>query len=784
MGSYAVGQRKSSFDPTYPHTQRHLYAVKVIPIYGENAKIFPSSNDRNFVRVCALFDPLTLEIHVLFYDNHTVTTDSGSKDENPPEKVVISSSFFIPVCDEARRYITLQRQKGVEGKMLGFYKRQCPSGQESLAANVSSGFYNALVDLEDRNEDLYPSLEFYFKNEKDKTGFFNHWSVAFGRQPAKEYLNEALFHRSISLPLESLDTIKRNDWATATSIKSPKNFKLISASLAYKRSQLIAQLTALFKERALEDLECHLHGDGSVKDPFIWEIFIPYSKIYGCKILEYKRIQWQARVIYSGDSAHGSVEMDVQDHSIRILREPLLPAKARKDYYMSLIRGSKMTEWLGGTEGKNYWCLKLLCPAHLSKLEPSKVNVMIIPETSQLDQTILSTLDFAEGCSPSFDPSEFIAIQQIFLGHRLGRLLPTRYKGKKVLVMATSETAMDFSAATVLGALPREDSWFARNIVRVYSHPESWSREPPTWAGMGILKRVSVGIHPLSAKNSRRKKDRIAATNAIFMTTETALNCYKGCGISRQVFDLIVIEDANTIDEGLALRLSRLPFSNSFRWLVMGCSKGIEPIYLIEDFRQMEICNSWFKRLLRHPEFRLNPLRLTRQMRCREDLYQPINDVYFGGAITTALNFPFPRLVGPELCMGFFNTASICWPKYNFARPLRAQIEVSTVEAFANNEADYAIIHVPLWKNSYEEYADHGKFVVAMTRARNGVYVVGNQQEMEKSEKLRGTWDRNPWNDWLKWVENSDCGAVINDLADFKLRPQQKPVAIERRTVR
>jgi hypothetical protein len=182
MGSYAVGQRKSSFDPTYPHTQRHLYAVKVIPIYGENAKIFPSSNDRNFVRVCALFDPLTLEIHVLFYDNHTVTTDSGSKDENPPEKVVISSSFFIPVCDEARRYITLQRQKGVEGKMLGFYKRQCPSGQESLAANVSSGFYNALVDLEDRNEDLYPSLEFYFKNEKDKTGFFNHWSVAFGRQ--------------------------------------------------------------------------------------------------------------------------------------------------------------------------------------------------------------------------------------------------------------------------------------------------------------------------------------------------------------------------------------------------------------------------------------------------------------------------------------------------------------------------------------------------------------------------------------------------------------------------
>jgi hypothetical protein len=697
--------------------------------------------------------------------------------------------------------------------------------------------------------------------------------------------------------LESLDTIKRNDWATATSIKSPKNFKLISASLAYKRSQLIAQLTALFKERALEDLECHLHGDGSVKDPFIWEIFIPYSKIYGCKIPEYKRIQWQARVIYSGDSAHGSVEMDVQDHSRRILREPLLPAKARKDYYMSLIRGSKMTEWLGGTEGKNYWCLKLLCPAHLSKLEPSKkVNVMIIPETSQLDQTILSTLDFAEGCSPSFDPSEFIAIQQIFLGHRLGRLLPvTVYQrfnttpscsdlqpeqadayrhvikydftlvdgapgagkstlatkiisdfiqqGKKVLVMATSETAMDFSAATVLGALPREDSWFARNIVRVYSHPESWSREPPTWAGMGILKRVSVGIHPLSAKNSRRKKDRIAATNAIFMTTETALNCYKGCGISRQVFDLIVIEDANTIDEGLALRLTRLPFSNSFRWLVMGCSKGIEPIYLIEDFRQMEICNSWFKRLLRHPEFRLNPLRLTRQMRCREDLYQPINDVYFGGAITTALNFPFPRLVGPELCMGFFNTASICWPKYNFARydqelmeletynreknlvfcmlssivqfspnaslilltycksqavlmeaelihrrkferPLRAQIEVSTVEAFANNEADYAIIHLPLWKNSYEEYADHGKFVVAMTRARNGVYVVGNQQEMEKSEKLRGTWDRNPWNDWLKWVENSDCGAVINDLADFKLRPQQKPVAIERRTVR
>lgn len=345
---------------------------------------------------------------------------------------------------------------------------------------------------------------------------------------------------------------------------------------------------------------------------------------------------------------------------------------------------------------------------------------------------------------------------------------------------------MDFSAVTVLDTLSEEHSWLSRNIVRVYSHPESWSREPhSTWAGMDILKRVSISIHPLSVKNSRRKKDRIAAANAIFMTTETTLNCYNGFEISRRSFDLIVIEDANTIDEGLALRLSRIPFSNSLRWLVMGCSKGIEPTYLTEDFRQMEICSSWFQRLLRHPEFRLNPLRLTAQMRCREDLYQPINDVYFGGAITTASNVPSPHLVGPELCMGFFNTASICWPKYNFSRcdqelmelethnrekslvfyilssivqfspnaslilltycdsqavlmeaglanrcqyerRLRAQIEVSTVEASASKEADYAVVHLPLWKNSYEEYADHGKFAVAMTRARFGVYVVGN----------------------------------------------------------
>lgn len=231
------------------------------------------------------------------------------------------------------------------------------------------------------------------------------------------------------------------------------------------------------------------------------------------------------------------------------------------------------------------------------------------------------------------------------------------------------------------------------------------------------------------------------------------------------------------------------------------------------------------------------------QMRCREDLYQAINDAYFGGAITTAPNVPSPHLVGPELCMGFFNTASICRPKYNFSgcdqelmeletynrekslvfyilssivqfssnasyilltyydseavlmeaelanrrqyeRRLRVQIEVSTVEASIFKEVDYAILHLPLWKNSYEEYADHGKFVVAMTRARYGVYVVGNQREMEGFEKVRGTWHGNPWNSWLKCVESSGCGAVINDVGDFKLRPQQRPATLVRRAER
>ncbi|KAH8150196.1 uncharacterized protein LAJ45_05882 [Morchella importuna] len=91
---------------------------------------------------------------------------------------------------------------------------QSSSGQESPAAKVASGFYDALIDLKDRNEDSYPSLEFYFKNEKDKTGFFNHWGVAFGRQPAKEY-------PSTSLPLESHNTTEQNDWATVKPIKTP-----------------------------------------------------------------------------------------------------------------------------------------------------------------------------------------------------------------------------------------------------------------------------------------------------------------------------------------------------------------------------------------------------------------------------------------------------------------------------------------------------------------------------------------------------------------------------------
>lgn len=140
MGSYSVEQRSPCFYSTFLYIPRHLYVVKVIPTIGGSAKIFPSWSDRNSVRVCALFDSLTLEIHTTFYDNHTVTTDSGGKDEQPSEKVVISSSFFIPDCDEARRYITLQRQKGVGGKMLGFYKMQSSSGQKSPAAKVASDF--------------------------------------------------------------------------------------------------------------------------------------------------------------------------------------------------------------------------------------------------------------------------------------------------------------------------------------------------------------------------------------------------------------------------------------------------------------------------------------------------------------------------------------------------------------------------------------------------------------------------------------------------------------------
>lgn len=43
---------------------------------------------------------------------------------------------------------------------------------------------------------------------------------------------------------------------------------------------------------------------------------------------------------------------------------------------------------------------------------------------------------------------------------------------------------------------------------------------------------------------------------------------------------------------------------------------------------------------------------------------------------------------------------------------------------------------------------------------------------MEQFEKVRGTWNKNLWNGWLKYVESSGCGAIINDVGDFKLRPQ------------
>lgn len=417
-------------------------------------------------------------------------------------------------------------------------------------------------------------------------------------------------------------------------------------------------------------------------------------------------------------------------------------------------------------------------------------------------------------------------VVEIILGFLLAR--------KQVLVMATSDVTLDFLATSVLAGVPRGDSGMMGAVARLCP-PLRYGFKLPYGYEETLLESVSVAVsfrrhEPYGSKPSNIPSPSVAVrehlekTPVIFMTTNMAERLDPFFGVTTRCYDLVVLDDANTCNESLGLQLSQHAFASAIRWLVIGCSKGISAGVNLEEFKEMEICGSWHTRLLRHPEFRLNPLRLTKQSRSRKSLYEPINRMFFNNTITCAPDCPQEE-GDHELCMGFVNTARLCkrrrkvdWHDEDVVEALnyrkemtyvftvaikihrltphasivvmchnesqklllyeelervrdlsKAAIVVQTIDEFANREAVYAIIHLPLWKGSYSYTDDAGRLVTAMTRARKGVFVVGNLHSFAEHENKRGAWSTNPWRIWMMHMNRSAHGAVFDDVTELHL---------------
>lgn len=509
------------------------------------------------------------------------------------------------------------------------------------------------------------------------------------------------------------------------------------------------------------------------------------------------------------------------------------------------------------------------------------------PNCAAYTQPILDAFNFAHRHPRVFITQKACTIEKVFLGYRHGRLLPGRIvketnlvppmyllaeqakvfnhvlshdftvvdgapgtgksrvaadiilafllAGKKVLVMTTSDNTLDFLATSVLNAMPEGNIRAAEAIARLRIGSRQVLK-PPTDDAEVALQSVSIAVSfrrppayggkpPYSLAPSAALKERLEKIPVIFMTTNMAERIDTFYGVGARHYDLVVLDDANTCNESLGLQLSQNAFAGATRWLVIGCSKGISPGVNIDEFKEMEICGSWHTRLIRHPEFRFNPLRLTKQSRVRKSLYEPINKMCFGGTITYTPDCPQEE-GDHELCMGFINSARICRKKgraevydeevlemINYRKEVSfvlaialkihrltphalivimchteqqkhlmyselersrdlstATIAIQTIDEFANKEAIYAIVHLPLWKDSYAYTGDLGRFVTAMTRARKGAFVVGNLPRFAAYEDKRGTWKTNPWKVWMMEMNKSAHGAVFEDVGELNLK--------------
>lgn len=683
------------------------------------------------------------------------------------------------------------------------------------------------------------------------------------------------------------------------SLQTPTNASnFILPPLIYEKALCITEANLSLKEPAFINLPCHDYGGGNTGNPRVVEVFIPYDKLLKCKIPSYPKLNWRVDVTSAAkdNNTFQSFEMVIEDSAVMMLREPLIPLEERKKHLEGLKREKKVDEWVNKNEKKKYWWLRLsFLHRDNSRMEMrlATISIRFIVSSSIAMYTppIYAATRFPNNHPTTFNPLRARAIEEVFLGYRLGRLLPDDVvrstditpsvslfaeqakifnhvlshdftlvdtapgtgkskvttdiilgfllRGKQVLVINASENGLDLLAKSVLNAMPLSDVRATEAVARLRSRIVNRTKILDTYQE-SILETMSVEIafrRPYGKPFNQipqaiEAKAQLDKATVIFMTTKMAERLDSFYGVSRRTFDLIILDDANTCSESTGLQLVQYPFANAFRWLVIGCSKGISPGVSVSEFKEIEACGSWFNRLLRHPEFRLNPLRLTKQGRLRRALYEPINRMFFGNTITSTSDTP-QEAGDHELCMGFINTRRICKKKarpdvgdeellemtnyrreqsYVFAlvqkihkltphasiviichtelqkalmyaewekikELKRAIILIDIIDDFASREVDYAIVHIPRWKDSYEYSDDPGRFVITMTRARKAVFAVGNLKNMTEYENKRGTWAKNPWNGWLTELNKSAHGAVFEDVAEVDLTIQAKDLA-------
>lgn len=177
MDPYPVREREFPIDPYYAPIKLSIYSVKVIPVVGGDAKVFPSWFERKLVRLELIFNPFTLETTVLLHGRENIGI--GSKQPGgagKPDAVVICSSFFFPVMvSEKQLHIELYRFSGTEDKIVGFHDNQ--SLTSPLTGGIAGRILAALMDL---GKETYPSLELCFEKNEDAKVFLHSWLLAFG----------------------------------------------------------------------------------------------------------------------------------------------------------------------------------------------------------------------------------------------------------------------------------------------------------------------------------------------------------------------------------------------------------------------------------------------------------------------------------------------------------------------------------------------------------------------------------------------------------------------------